>query len=45
MVELTPVGGESKAELAQKKLLHKHYRVTEQHHLSLVDVSLLVRNG
>lgn len=45
VVELASDGGEPAAEQAQKKLLHKQYRVSTEYHLALVNVSLLVRRA
>ena len=45
VVELAAQGGEPAAEKAQKKLLHKQYRVSTEYHLSQINVSLLVRTS
>ncbi|QMU68309.1 glycosyltransferase family 39 protein [Streptacidiphilus sp. P02-A3a] len=45
VVELAGDSGEPAAERAQKKLLHKRYRVSTEYHLALVNVSLLVRRA
>jgi len=45
MVELAGDSGEPAAQKAQKKLLHKQYRVSTEYHLALVNVSLLVRRS
>ena len=45
VVELMPVSGESTAEQAEKRALHRQYRVSSEHRLSQVEVTLLVRSS
>ena len=45
VVELVPDAGEPAAERAQRRLLYRQYRVSSEYHLSLINVSLLVRKA